>query len=201
MSKFAAMLEQPDVKTDGAVRLEALATHLDGLDDDARVAQVTAIGKAEQVRLWEVAGAAPKAFALDFLVPPDAKPLAPFPFEGRNSLPLFTRFRKVFYKTTDGNVAGYNDQAMGWLTGPGYYIARATPEGHGPVVIDYTLIPTEKPAGWPPIRTNERGVSKLVYGFMHDYLRWISKDVVIGRAYKYGKETSNYFVLCRPKAR
>lgn len=183
------------------VKAEAVAKHVDGLAPEARVAECMALGKAAQARLWEVCADPARPIELEFLVPGDAPPLKPFPLEGKNSLPLFTRFRKVFYRTKDGKIGGYNDQSMGWITGPGYYITRATPgDPRGPVVIDYTMLPADKPEGWPAIRPNERGISSLVYGNMLDFLRRVSRDVVIGRAWKHGKETPNYFVLCRPAA-
>ncbi|HVY61482.1 MAG TPA: hypothetical protein VHF22_07505 [Planctomycetota bacterium] len=192
MTQLAALIGDSGAKLDG------ISAYLDRLDPAARLADALALRKADQARLWSVAGPSAPAFGLDFLVPPDAPPLKPFPFEGKNTLPLFTRFRKVFYRTPDGQIGGYNDQSMSWLTGPGYYITHLAENAPGPVVVDYTMIPEAKPDGWPAIKRNEKGLSRLVYGFMHDYLRRVSRDVVIGRAYKHGKETENYFVLCRP---
>ena len=65
------------------------------------------------------------------------------------------------------------------------------------MVIDYTMIPTAKPDAWPAIQPNEKGVSRFVYAGMHDYMRKVSTHVTIGRAYRHGKISNNYFMLCR----
>lgn len=144
-----------------------------------------------------------KPLGLSFLVPDDAKPLVLYPFEGKNSLPMFTRFRKVFYKTTSGEIAGYNNQKMEKVTGPGYFIVESSPKCPGPIVINYCRIPDEKPEGLPKIRPNEWGLSRFIYCKTKDFLRYVSKDVVIGRAYKcrgdFITPMPNYFVLCRQK--
>ena len=44
---------------------------------------------------------------------------------------------------------------------------------------------------------NEKGLQMLVYAKMIDYPRKVSDHVTIGRAVKNGKETGNYFLLCR----
>ncbi len=195
MPRLKELLSQP------APDAAAIAKHLDALPEAERVAQVVELKKADQVRLWELSGRAPQPIDPAFLVPGDAPRLAAFPFEGKNSLPAFSRFRKVFYRTKDGEIGGYNDQARGWLTGPGYYMVRPARDGEpGPVVIDYTRIPGEKPDGWPRVKSNEAGISRLVYGGMNDYLRRVSADVVISQAWKYGKPTPNYFVLCRARS-
>jgi hypothetical protein len=72
-------------------------------------------------------------------------------------------------------------------------------------VIDYEMLPSDHPnfkreqlpQAWPAIKSNTFGVSRFVYGFMQDYLRKVSDHVSIGRAYRHGKESPNYFVLCR----
>jgi hypothetical protein len=55
----------------------------------------------------------------------------------------------------------------------------------------------EAPEGWPVIKPNEAGISRLVYAYMQDYLRRVSDHITIGRAYRKGKESPNYFTLCR----
>jgi hypothetical protein len=47
------------------------------------------------------------------------------------------------------------------------------------------------------VKRNDQGLSRFVYANMVDYLRRVSSHVVIGRAYKGGKEMPNYFILCR----
>ncbi|MDP8256090.1 MAG: hypothetical protein P9M14_10090 [Candidatus Alcyoniella australis] len=182
--------------------IEQIREHLDALSASERTAQVVALGRKQQELLWELAETDPQKLTMDYLVPEGTDPLKPIPFEGKNSLPVFTRFRKVFYRLADGRVAGYNDQKMGRITGPGYYIAHPSPEGApGPLVVDYTMIPNEHPAGWPEIKHNESGLSRFVYGGMHDFLRYVSDRVIIGRAYRAqdGSAMSNWFMLVKPE--
>lgn len=193
MSSLAELLARP-----GTVPAE-LADHLDGLPSDVRVAETVALGRDAQQTLWEIAGRSMAPLALTDFVPSDAPPLQLFPFEGKNSLPVFTRFRKVFYRRTEGGLAGFNDAPIGWLIGPGYYVFRESPDGPGPVVVDYMQVPQSHPPGWPAIRPNERGLTRFVYGSTRDFLRKVSRDVVIGRAYRRGEAPMpNWFVLCRP---
>ena len=58
-------------------------------------------------------------------------------------------------------------------------------------------MPSEHPDGWPEIRSNERGLSRFVYGFMIDTLRRVSKHVTIGSAARKGKDLGSWFILCR----
>ena len=175
------------------VQITDIVDHLKSLGPAERVREATDIGRRQQSLLWKLADKGAPLTPEDF-VPADAAPLAPFPFEGQNSLPLFRTFRKVFYRQADGSIGGYNDSSVGPIVGPGYYILRFDDTG---CYVDYTSLPTTAPAGWPAIVTNERGVSQLVYGFMKDYLRRVHDKVVIGRAYKRGRETPNYFMLAR----
>ena len=132
----------------------------------------------------------------------DAAPLADFPFEGKNSLPFFTRFQKVFYLDRSRNICGYNNQAMAWFTGPGYYMVQMNPKAAKEIQIDYTRLPTEHPDGWPEIKSNMAFPTRFIYGGTKDNLRWVSKDVVIGRAYKMGETPiPNRFILCRKDPR
>ena len=50
-----------------------------------------------------------------------------------------------------------------------------------------------KPAAWPAIRPNDTGITQFVYGHMKDYLRRVYGRVVIGRAFRKGKATPNFF--------
>jgi hypothetical protein len=84
---------------------------------------------------------------------------------------------------------------MAWLTGPGYFVCHQ--DGAAPAAIDYRIVPPETPPGWPGVKPNDQGLSRFVYAHMVDYLRRVSAHVVIGRAYRDGKEMPNYFVLCR----
>ena len=67
----------------------------------------------------------------------------------------------------------------------------------GEVVVDYEMIPPDKPAEWPAIKPNTAGLQRFVYAYMHDYMRKVSDHVSIGRAYRRDRETPNCFLLCR----
>ena len=65
--------------------------------------------------------------------------------------------------------------------------------------IDYREVPPERPSSWPEVKPNVRGFSRFVYRDMVDYMRRVARDVFIGSAHRAGKETGNYFVLCRDR--
>ena len=116
--------------------------------------------------------------------------------------PSFKLFEKRFCRPhgTDrdraGVVVGFNFQALEPLTGPGYFTATEDPD-RGEIWIDYRRVPSQRPEGWPAIRSNERGVSRFVYGFMVDTLRGVSEHVTIGSAARHGRDLGSWFVLCR----
>lgn len=192
MATLAEMLNRPDVK------LAEVTAHLEGLNHPERVDQVVALNKRQQIKLWEIAENS-KPLTMEYVVPRTAKPLEAFPFEGKNSLPAFKRFQKVFYLDSQRNVCGYNNAWIGWLVGPGYYMVQMNPKApEHEIQVDYTRIPTEHPPGWPEIKSNDIFPTMFVYGGTRDNLRWVSKDVVIGRAFKMGEDPMpNWFVLCR----
>jgi hypothetical protein len=176
-----------------------IAAHLDGLAPAARLDAVRSLGGASlQRRLWETAaGAAP--VGIDEIVPPDALPLREFIYHGKNSLPAFTLFQKRFCRPSQpeatGRLWGYNHTDVARFVGPGYFVCHAV---DGPAAaIDYRDVPPERPAAWPAIRANGRGLSYFVYRDMIDYLRRVSEHVLIGSAHRHGKELGNYFMLCR----
>lgn len=183
------------------VRLAEVTKHLDGLSRSERILECMTLGRRAQERLWQIAEHS-QPLDLDYLVPPGAAPLDPYPFEGKNSLPVFTRFQKVFYKTQEGTVGGYNNSSVGPVVGPGYYVTHLWDTRPGELAVDYLQVPKSKPAAWPPIKPNDVAISQFVYGGMVDFLRWVSDDVVIGRAYKKGQDPMpNWFVLCRTRPR
>ena len=91
---------------------------------------------------------------------------------------------------------GFNFQTLSPVTGPGYFVAQPSPE-RPEVLIDYTKVPDANPPGWPDVRSNERGLSRFVYGFMVDTLRRVSEHVTIGSAARQGKDLGSWFLLCR----
>ncbi|MEN8159970.1 MAG: hypothetical protein ABFS41_07860, partial [Myxococcota bacterium] len=183
------------------IQMKELAALLDGLSHEARVAWVRSVGRRDQRRLYEAAaGFLPLALA--DLVPPGCADEATVRHFGRNTLPAFTWFEKRFARPAGeaprapSVLHGFNFQTMSWLTGPGYYVARADPE-RPEVLIDYREVPSTAPPGWPPLRRNEVGLSRFVYGNMVDRLRRVSEHVTIGSAARNGRDLGSWFLLTR----
>jgi hypothetical protein len=183
------------------LRLKDLAALLDGRSHEERVAWVRSVGRADQRRLYEAAaGFLP--LALTDLVPPARADGVTVRHFGKNTLPAFTRFEKRFCRPAGEDpqhprrLYGFNFQAMAWLTGPGYFVAYADP-ARPEVLVDYREVPPAAPAGWPPVRRNEVGAGRLVYGFMVDRLRRVSEHVTIGSAARRGKDLGSWFLLAR----
>ena len=63
--------------------------------------------------------------------------------------------------------------------------------------VDYNQVPPSQPEGWPEIASNNRGLPRLVFGFMVDTLRGVSEHVTIGSAARRGRDLGSWFVLCR----
>jgi hypothetical protein len=194
-SELAARLRETPL------RLKELAALLDGLSHEQRVSWVRSVGRADQRRLYEAAaGFLPLGLA--DLVPrgrADGETVRHF---GKNTLPAFTHFEKRFCRPAGedpqrpGRLYGFNFQALAWLTGPGYYVAYADP-ARPEVLVDYREVPPAAPAGWPPVRRNEVGAGRFVYGFMVDRLRRVSEQVTIGSAARNGKDLGSWFLLTR----
>lgn len=183
------------------VQMERIRALLDGLEHGDRVEAVRSLGRPEQRRLYEAA----QGFAelrLRDLVPPDRAEGQTVRHFGRNTLPLFTLFEKRFCRPAGQSPGaprelwGFNFQALSPLTGPGYFVATEDP-GVAEVLIDYRRVPPTAPAGWPAVRSNERGLGRFVYGFMVDTLRRVSEHVTIGSAARHGRELGSWFILAR----
>jgi hypothetical protein len=179
--------------------IDAIEAHLDSLDPDARVAEVRSLGRSEQARLFEAASGH-RSISLDHFVPTSHGPMEEVVHEGKNSLPAFNHFAKVFVRPEAGapELWGYN-RAGGFIetvVGPGYFVAypHAVP---GEVLVDYLRVPPSRPGHWPEILPNSARLSVVVYNGTQDILRGVSKHVTIGRATKGGKPMSAWFALCR----
>jgi hypothetical protein len=183
------------------LRMKELAALLDGASHDERVTWVRSASRADQRRLWHAAaGFLPLALA--DLVPAQRADGETVRHFGKNTLPAFTHFEKRFCRPAGQDprrptaLFGFNFQTLAWLTGPGYYVAHADP-ALPEVLIDYRELPPAAPAGWPPLRSNEVGAARLVYGFMLDRLRRVSEHVTIGSAARKGRDLGSWFLLTR----
>lgn len=177
--------------------IESIAEALDQLSPEDRVVQSRSLGPKDQKKLWNLCEG--RAVTLEQIVP-ENRVGQTVRHLGRNTLPAFKIFEKRFMRASAEQVDlwGYNEGPTRKLVGPGYFICRQSDQKEiGSIVVDYEKLPTEAPEGWPAIKPNEAGVSRLVYAYMHDYLRKVSEHVTIGRAYRKGKESPNYFTLCR----
>jgi hypothetical protein len=189
---------------DRPIEPERIRRYLDELSHQARVTAIRSLGSGELRSLY-VSVDGFKSVTLDDLVPSSVGDFTTVRHHGKNSLPAFTHFEKRLCRPrrADGEPAtelyGFNFQTLAPITGPGYFIARAS-EDRPEVLIDYRGQPLEHPQGWPPIRSNERGLSRLVYGFLLDTLRGVSDHVTIGSAARKGKDLGSWFALCREDA-
>lgn len=178
-----------------------IADLLDVLGPQERLEALRTLGAADQRQLWRVVEGF-RSVRLSDLVPAQVAPLTAVHHRGRNSLPMFSLFEKRFYRpqgvdpSEPTELGGANFQTMSPLTGPGYFVAIDDPN-RPEVLIDYRRLPRNAPAGWPTIRDNEHGVSRLVFGFMVDTLRRVSEHVTIGSAARNGRDMGAFFVLCR----
>ncbi len=178
-----------------------VARTLDSMGHAERVQAIRAVGRAEQRRLYEAVGGFRPLRMID-AVPASSAALTPVRHYGKNTLPAFSHFEKRFCRPPDADpqqpdrLWGYNHSPVSGLVGSGYFVLRPDP-ARGELLVDYNLLPEGKPPAWPEIRSNERGLSRFVYGFMIDTLRGVSEHVTIGSAARHGKDLGSWFLLCR----
>lgn len=184
-------VERPD--------MQAIESHLDALEPTARLGEVRGLGRAHLARLFEAADGH-RPISLADVVAPSRPPMHEVVHGGKNSLPAFSHFAKVFVRpeATAHELWGYNrtGRFVETVVGPGYFVARPH-DVEGEVLVDYLRTPPDKPDHWPDIIPNSARLSKVVYDGTQDILRGVSKHVIIGRATKAGKPMSAWFVLCR----
>lgn len=189
---------------DTNAHIASIETFLDGLPTLERRTQVLALNRSEQAKLFALADKH-RAVTTQSLVPTTTPPLTGVPHHGKNSLPVFTGFAKVMcrpsaqYSAKDNSdlLWGYNKNPfiVHHAVGPGFYVAY--PHNAHEVLVDYTRLPAERAADWPPIVPNTYRLSRFVFYGMQDVLRGVSEHVTIGRAMKGGKWLPNWFVLVR----
>ncbi|UQA61616.1 hypothetical protein [Polyangium aurulentum] len=175
-----------------------IAAFLDDLAPDARLGEVLSITGSKVGRLYDAVADAEPLTVDEFFPPSTSGTLI---YEGRNSLPLFSRFQKRFARVGSGVIVGYNHQTMAPVTGPGFFVvkpASGTGEHGKEMFFDYTVEPPEFPAGFPTYKPNTSGLSRLVYMNMIDYCRRVARGVVVGKAYKLGVDQKAWFSLTLP---
>ena len=175
-----------------------IRTFLNGLSGSARVDEVLSLRTREVGKLYRVCDSRIPLSRYD-IVPKEAADEDTIIFEGRNSLPVFSSFQKRFARMPGGEIVGYNHQRMAFVTGPGHFVVKAAHEGSdipNELYFDYTARPAAIPASWPAYKSNEAGLSKLVYAHMKDYMRPVADNVIVGTAYKKGRAQGQFFVLC-----
>ena len=191
MGMLSSLLASP-----GAT-LGDLAGRLDGMGAGGRIVAVRELSPQEMVRMWELSAGSPPLTVED-LVAGEGQTAV---YMGKNSLPAHTTMEKRFTRH-EGGVVGYNVQTIAFATGPGYFtcvVADGAREKE--VLLDYTRVPQSAPPGWPQPRSNARGISYFVFNKLNDYLRRVSRDVVIGETTKDGKihplHMGRHFVMAR----
>ncbi len=194
MSTLLELLREP------TPNMLAIERTLDGLDHAGRVREIRSLDRNSLSKLFEAAEGH-RAIGLDDLVPSQLPQMTELVHHGKNSLPAFSSFAKVFTRPggADGQeLWGYN-RSGGFLetvVGPGYFVAypHRVP---GEVLVDYLRLPQHRPEHWPPILPNDARLSFFVYNGTQDVLRGVSRHSCIGRASRAGKPMSAWFVLCR----
>ena len=183
---------------DGGATYKQISAHLDGLSSAERLAQVLAVTGKRVAKLYEAVADAPPITVDDFFptTTPDGKTLI---FEGRNSLPMFSRFQKRFQRR-NGRIVGYNHQTMSFVTGPGFFELVPGDETHpNEILFDYTRgEPPFVPDDFPAYKPNDKGLSNAVYAGMKDFCRRVARGVVVGAAFKNGKPADAWFSLTLP---
>ena len=195
---------------DGAAAAE-LASHLDALSHEDRLAEVRTLQGSALGKLYErVEG---QHTDLAFFVPAGVADGQPVIHHGVNSLPwpVGGSFRKPMVRVSEGLINGYNDNdgvvsALPWFTGPGYFVMRDfgsdSPDGRtehgGQMFVNYYERPDDKPvASWPDPNPTMQWSANLVFGEMCDYMWRVSEHVSVGAAYKRGKAVGAWFALVR----
>ena len=184
---------------DQATTAAMISDHLTGLSDHEQVRQVRSLSIKQVHRCWTVFEPG-ETIDLEYLVPEHLGPAAPVHHLGINTLPMGRFFEKRFVRAPENpsELWGYNHQSLAWLTGPGSFVVHeAGSDDHDALFIDYRSIPSGEIEGWPSPKSNDRGIAKLVYGGMQDFMRRVSDRVSVGRAFVRGKDLGASFMLVR----
>src|SRR5262245_1042334 len=116
-----------DLLRGGSFDIHDVGRRLDQLNPKARLTAVRSLGGRAQAELFDAAKGVRK-LRLEDLVPPATPALEEVVHAGKNSLPAFTEFAKVFCRPKNGDARelwGYNRQSklLERTVGPGYYVA------------------------------------------------------------------------------
>jgi hypothetical protein len=182
----------------GAPR-DMIATFLNGLSPEDRVEEALSLRNKEVANLYGAVARGPVTAIADFC-PKDAREGTTIIFEGRNSLPTFSRFQKRMARLSSGQVVGYNHQTMSFATGPGFFVVQKASDGadvKDEAYFDYTAKPEGVPTGWPAYKPNDAGLANFVYKGMKDYMRQVADHTYVGEAFKGGKSQKAFFILTR----
>jgi hypothetical protein len=196
-----------DLIRDSGAAIDAIASFLDGLSPEARLAETRTLDRDAQRELYRKAkSAAP--LSLDDFVPKGTAARMEIIHHGKNTLPLpgwGRLFQKRFCRPEagEGRLFGYNESPFKRLIGPGYFVTVPTAgnaawEARGAVVVDYYQVPDGPVAdGWPKVVPNTQGLQRYVFHKTRDFMRRVSAHVSIGAAFKKETALDHYFVLCR----
>jgi hypothetical protein len=176
--------------------MNGISEHLNNLSVLEQITQVRMLS-AGQVRKMYTLAEQNAPCTMDDIVPVEVSSGVEVRHKGINSLPVSRLFEKRFTRNPqkDNQFWGYNQQPLMWLTGPGFFTVNAPAREQ--LFIDYRSIPEEAFDPWPAMQPNEKGISKLVYAGMQDYMRKVSNRVTVGDAWKNGKKMNQYFMLVR----
>jgi hypothetical protein len=176
---------------------EEIAAHLEKLSPSARLEQVLDVRGSLVGKLYDAVGGGEPLLVTDFVPEGETGTVI---FEGRNSLPTFSRFQKRFARVGD-TVIGYNHQLVSFATGPGYFVVRPPTPGEAhpdELFFDYTTDPPGNlPSGWPAFKPNSAGLSRAVFMNMKDFCRRVAPGILVGKAYKLGVAQNAYFTLTK----
>lgn len=179
--------------------MSAIECHLDSLRAGERLAEVRSLSRGQLAQLFEAARGH-RPISCDDVVPRDRGVMQEVVHHGKNSLPAFNRFAKVFVRPPSDapELWGYNraGRFIETVVGPGYFVAYPH-SVEGELLVDYLRLPVQRLPHWPDVLPNSARLSMFVYNGTQDILRGASEHVTIGRAMKAGKPMAAWFVLCR----
>lgn len=184
-------MAEPVIPLPESADIHTLATALDAASEEHRLAWLARLPAGQLGVLYDLAEG--RAATVEQMHGAEGEVVI---HQGINSLLLFRGFQKRMV-SHDGQVKGHNHQPWAWLVGDGTFLVVPSPDVEGELWFDYTRLPDSAYPGFPPTKDNRAGLSRFVYGDMIDVVRRVSRDVVIGKAYRHGKFAGQYFALCR----